>query len=54
LASCAAIWFLHWFLRRLPDIEGTRNLGVSILVWTLVFVPLFVCTAAATDFILRR
>jgi hypothetical protein len=50
LASCAAIWFLH----RLPDIKGTRNLGVSILVWTLVFVPLFICTAAATDLILRR
>ena len=50
VASCAAIWFLH----RLPDIKGKRNLGVSILVWTLVFVPLFISTAVATDFIIRR
>jgi hypothetical protein len=50
LASCVAIWFFH----RLPDIKGKRSFGVSILVWTLVFIPVFVCTAAATDLIIRR
>jgi hypothetical protein len=50
LASCTAIWYLH----RLPEMKGKRSLNVSILVWTLTFIPLFVCTAAVTNLILRR
>jgi hypothetical protein len=48
--NCAGLWHLH----RLPEIGGKRSLGVSVLVWTLTFVPLFTATAAATNWVLSR
>jgi len=49
-ANCAGLWYLH----RLPEIRGKRSLGISLLVWTLTFVPLFAATAAATNLVLNR
>jgi len=50
LANCASLWYLH----RLPAVKGKRSLGVSILVWTFVFIPLFSATAAATGLVTHR
>jgi len=49
-ANCAGLWYLH----HLPETRGKRSLGVSLLVWTLTFVPLFTATAAATNLVLTR
>jgi hypothetical protein len=49
-ANCAGLWYLH----RMPDMKGKKSLGISLLVWTLTFVPLFAATAAATSLILSR
>lgn len=48
-ANCAGLWYLH----HLPEIKGKRSLGISLLVWTLTFVPLFAATAAATSLLLN-
>jgi hypothetical protein len=50
LASCAAMSYLQ----RFPEVAKGRNLGVSILVWTLTFVPLFTVTALATGLLVRH
>lgn len=49
-ANCAGRWYLH----RLLEIRRKGSLGVSLLVWTLTFVPLFAATAAATNLLLNR
>jgi hypothetical protein len=50
LASIAALWYLH----RDPEVPRKRSLGVSILVWTLTFVPIFVSTDLVTGAIIGR
>ena len=49
-ANCGGLWYLH----RSPGIKGKRSLGVSILVWTIAFAPLFVASTAATAWVIRH
>jgi hypothetical protein len=48
--NCAVIWYFH----SLPEIKGQRSFGVSMLVWTLVFIPTFFITAALTGLVVQR
>jgi hypothetical protein len=47
-ASSASLWYLH----RSPEVERKRSLDVSILVWTLTFVPIFGSTALVTGMVI--
>jgi hypothetical protein len=49
-AGCASVWYLHLP----PEVARKRSFGVSLLIWTLVFVPVFASTALATAMIVRR
>lgn len=50
VAGGASIWYLHLS----PEIAPRRSLGVSIFIWTVTFVPLFVGTAAATGIVISH
>jgi len=42
------------YLFRFPEVAKKRSLGVSILVWTLTFIPIFAVTALLTGIVLNR
>jgi hypothetical protein len=50
LQGSASLYYLHLP----PEVAGKRSFGVSLLVWTFVFVPVFASTAWATGMIIRR
>jgi hypothetical protein len=47
-AGSASFWYLHLS----PEVAEKRSLGISILVWTLTFVPVFGGTAFATGMVI--
>jgi hypothetical protein len=50
VAGCASVWYLHLP----PKVARKRSFGVSLLIWTLTFVPVFVCTALGTGMIISH
>jgi hypothetical protein len=50
LKGSASLYYLHLPL----EVAGKRSFGVSFLVWTFVFVPVFASTALATGMIIGR
>ena len=49
-AGCASLWYMHLP----PEVARERSFGVSLLIWTLTFVPVFACTAMGTGMIISH
>jgi hypothetical protein len=50
VAGCASLWYMHLP----PEVARERRFGVSLLIWTLTFVPVFACTAMGTGMIISH